>query len=139
VSSLEWLHACVQEHEKPWCFVVIDALHLTHCVRPGVVQWGDVEAFDLRLAALGCKLVFLEVKPGTIWERGIVPRMNEQFILEYARKFGQSHKEIYEYFVREQEALRKLFERSSMPKMLLNNEGAPEALIDAAYSFWNEN
>jgi hypothetical protein len=22
-----------------WCFVSIDTLHLTHCVRPGVVQW----------------------------------------------------------------------------------------------------
>lgn len=45
VSHLEWLHASVQEHAKPWCFVVIDTLHLTHCVRPGVVKWGDVAAF----------------------------------------------------------------------------------------------
>jgi len=36
VSHLEWLHASVQEHARPWCFVIIDALHLTHCMRPGV-------------------------------------------------------------------------------------------------------
>jgi hypothetical protein len=138
VSAVEWLSACVQEHDKPWCFVVIDSLHLTHCVRPGVVKWGDVEAFDQRLAGLGCKLLFLEVEPGTIWERGITPRMNDQFILEYARKFGGSHAEIHDYFVKEQETLKSLFERSSMPKLLLKNEAGLEGVLEAAYSFWNE-
>jgi hypothetical protein len=80
VSHLEWLHASVQEHDRPWCFVLIDTLHLTHCVRPGVVKWGDVERFDSRLAELGCKLCFLRVSPVAIWERGITPRQNEQFI-----------------------------------------------------------
>jgi thymidylate kinase len=138
VNAVEWLSECVQEHDKPWCFVVIDALHLTHCVRPGVVKWGDVEAFDQRLAGLGCKLLFLEVEPATIWERGITPRMNDQFILEYARKFGRSHAEIHDYFVKEQETLKSLFERSAMPKLLLKNEAGPEGALDAAYSFWNE-
>src|SRR5271163_1393730 len=36
---LQWLHENVQEHTRPWCFVLLDTLHLTHCVRPGVVQW----------------------------------------------------------------------------------------------------
>jgi thymidylate kinase len=138
VNMLEWLHACVQEHDRPWCFAVIDTFHLTHCVRPGVVKWKDVEAFDHRLAALGCKLLFLEVPPAAIWERGIVPRSNQQFILEYTRKFGRNHEEIHEYFVNEQETLKKLFERSSMPKLLLDNEGAPEQAADAAYNFWME-
>jgi len=34
VGTVEWLHAGVQEHERPWCFVLVDTLHLTHCVRP---------------------------------------------------------------------------------------------------------
>src|SRR5271166_876603 len=102
VSHLEWLHATVQEHTRPWCFAIIDALHLTHCVRPGVVEWTDVAPFDQRLGALGCGLLFLEVSPSTIWERGIKPRAQAQFIQEYARKFGRSHEEIHQYFVREQ-------------------------------------
>jgi septin family protein len=39
VGTIEWLHATVQEHTRPWCFVLVDTLHLTHCVRPGVVAW----------------------------------------------------------------------------------------------------
>src|SRR5580700_250826 len=95
VGMIEWLHASVQEHTRPWCFVLVDTLHLTHCVRPGVVKWNDVEAFDRRLAGVGCKLLFLQGTPATISERGITPRADQQFIREYARKFGRTHEEIH--------------------------------------------
>ena len=138
LGLMEWLHASVQNHIRPWCFVVIDSLHLTHCVRPGVVKWSDVESFDKRLAGLGCKLLFLEVSPSTIWERGIKPRANDQFIQEYARKFGESEEAIHEYFVKEQEILAELFSRSVMPKLHLNNETEHETTLEAACSFWTD-
>jgi hypothetical protein len=138
VGMMEWLHASVQEHARPWCFVVIDTLHLTHCVRPGVTTWSDVEPFDRRLAALGCKLLFLRVAPATIWERGIVPRLQEQFIREYARKFGRTHEEIHQHFIREQETQSALFARSAMPKLSLQNDGASENVIAEAGAFWSD-
>ena len=136
VSTLEWLHASVQEHSRPWCFVLIDTLHLTHCVRPGVVSWQDVGGFDRRLAALECGLLFLEATAGTIWERGIQPRINDQFILEYAKKFGSTNEEKHGYFVREQQTLAGLFSSSAMPKMALHSDASLEALCDQAKSFW---
>jgi hypothetical protein len=138
VGMIEWLHASVQEHDRPWCFVVVDTLHLTHCARPGVVHWEDVAPFDSRLAAVGCKLLFLEASRSALWKRGIEPRMNEQFIQQYARKFGRSPEEIHEYFIGEQQELVKLFSKSVMPKLLLNDEGDPEDVLDAAYKFWIE-
>ncbi len=136
VSMLEWLHAGVQEHSRPWCFVLIDTLHLTHCVRPGVVSWKDVTGFDRRLAALGCGLLFLEATPASIWERGIQPRINDQFILEYAKKFGSTNEEKHGYFVREQQTLSGLFSASAMPKVTLNTEASLEILRDKASAFW---
>lgn len=138
VRHMEWLHASVQEHTRPWCFVLVDTLHLTHCMRPGVVKWDDVSRFDERMAALGCRLLFLEVSPSAIWERGIKPRMEEQFIREYARKFGRTHEEIHQYFVREQDEIAKLFSHSSMPKLLLRNEGAADSMLDTVYQFWTQ-
>jgi thymidylate kinase len=138
VSAMEWLHAGVQEHDRPWCFVVIDTLHLTHCARPGVVKWTDVEAFDKRLANIGCRLLFLRASPSTIWKRGIESRMNDQFLVEYASKFGQSCEEIHSYFVEEQKTLADLFARSSLPKLLIEGEDMPEVTLDAAYEFWME-
>jgi thymidylate kinase len=137
VSLIEWLHKSVQQHTKPWCFVLVDTLHLTHCVRPGVVRWKDVEQFDRRLAAVDCKLLFLQVTPATIWERGIVPRMGEQFIQGYARKFGKTHEEIHQHFVREQETLCDLFSRSAMSKLLVQNDG-DNNILDEVNRFWNE-
>ncbi len=136
VGLLEWLHASVQEHTKPWCFVLIDAMPLTYCVRPGVAQWGDIEPFDRTLAALGCKLLFLRVAPETIWERGIKARANEQFIQEYAKKFGRNNEEIHRYFVEEQETLAGLFARSVMPKMLLENDAGGDHVLEQAFQFW---
>lgn len=136
VGTVEWLHASVQEHTRPWCFVVVDTLHLTHCVRPGVVKWDHVKPFDRRLAALGCKLLFLQGTPATIWERGIKPRADQQFIQEYARKFGRTHEEIHNHFVREQEKLVELFSHSVMTKRLLQNDGALDEALEEALQFW---
>jgi hypothetical protein len=136
VSLLEWLHASVQEHTRPSCFVVIDTLHLTHCVRPGIVTWPDVAAYDRRMAALGCKLLLLQTSDQAIWDRGIEPRKKEQFLLEYAKKFRKNHNEIHEYFVREQRSLADLFSSSAMPKLLLQNDASVESAADRAYRFW---
>jgi hypothetical protein len=133
VGTLEWLHASVQEHTRPWCFVV---MHLTHCVRPGVVKWADVAKVDGRMAAIGCKLIFLRASSKAIWQRGIEPRVNEQFLLEYARKFGKNNHEIHSYFVREQEKLGDLFSNSVMDKVLVQNDCSVGDSVDAAYEFW---
>lgn len=136
VSLLEWLHAGVKQHTKPWCFTVIDTLHLTHCCRPGVVKWTDVASFDERLAALGCKLLFVGASPQSLWNWGIKPRTSEQF-MQYARKFGQTHEEIHQYFVNEQESLLRLYAQSVMPKLSVQNVDGPDEIVDAAYEFWN--
>lgn len=136
VTTLEWLQASVQEHSRPWCFVIVDTLHLTHCVRPGIVKWPEVAHLDGRLAALGCKLLMLSSSPRTIWQRGIEPRVDEQFLLEYARKFGKNHHEIHAYFVREQEILADLFSHSVMTKLLVPNDGPVDHVLNAAYGFW---
>jgi hypothetical protein len=78
----------------------------------------------------------LEASPGNIWERGIQPRINDQFILEYAKKFGSTNEEKHTYFVREQQTLASLFSASAMPKVALNNDASIESLCDRAKAFW---
>jgi hypothetical protein len=136
LSLMEWLAIRVQEHTKPWCFVIIDTLHLTQCVRPGAVGWSDVASIDDRLAALGCKLVSLRASSQRLWERGIEARKNEQFLLKYAKKFGNTNEEIHAYFVREQEILADLFSRSVMPKLSLANDIAMDNILEEVYQFW---
>jgi hypothetical protein len=134
---IEWLHAGVQEHRKPWCFVVIDTLHLTHCLRPGVVEWTDVVPIDRRLAQVGCKLLLLTGTRDTIWRRSIEDRTESQF-LEYARKFGRTDADLHAHFAGEQVKFRGMFERSEMPRISMSNDGDVEDVVDTAYRFWRD-
>ena len=82
VSTLEWLHRSVKDHPRPSCFVLIDTLHLTHCLRPGVLTWTDAAAFDRRLAVIGCKLLLLRAAAEVVWRRSIAARADWPFLRE---------------------------------------------------------
>jgi hypothetical protein len=102
------------------------------------VKWSDVTEIDERLAALGCNLLSLRASPVTIWRRGIEPRRDQQFLLEYAKKFGRTHEEIHAYFVREQEALSSFFGSSKMQKTIFQNDEDGSGVVEQAYRFWME-
>jgi len=135
-AHLEWLHDGVQHARHPSCFVLVDTLHLTHCLRPGVVRWPDVAPADERLAALGCKLLRLRASAEVIRRRTIGARSETQFLREYARKFGRTDDELLAHFVREEEAFEQLSERSAMRRLALSSEADAAALADAADAFW---
>jgi thymidylate kinase len=138
VSIIEWLQRSVQDHLRQSCFVLIDTLHLTHCLRPGVLTWQDVAAFDHRLAHLGCRLVVLQASPEVIWERSIEARTTWSFLRNYMSEFGRTDEELHKYFMYEQEQFAEMLEKSAMPKLLLPNDGVVESIADTAYKFWRE-
>jgi thymidylate kinase len=137
VGGLEWLARTVAAEERTKCFVLVDCLHLTHCLRPGVVAWTDVEPFDRRLAAIGCKLLLLDGDAPVIRARTIETRAETQFIRDYALRCLVSHElELEAYFLRERDEFRRLFARSSMPKSLVAAETSLDELAASAYAFW---
>jgi len=138
VGYVEWLHACVADHARPSCFVLIDTLHLTHCLRPGVLTWADAEAFDRRLAAIGCRLLLLQASAEVVWERSIKARTDWSFLREYAAKFGRTDEELQRYFLGEQERFARLFRQSKLAKLFMPNDGDLEGVAGEAYRFWRE-
>lgn len=138
VSTIEWLHISVQDHTRASCFVLVDTLHLTHCLRPGVLTWQEVAEFDRRLAATGCKLIVLQATPEVVWERSIKARADWPFLLDYAVRFGRTHEELHKYWLSEQQQFAQMSERSAMPKLLISNNGVVESITDEAYNFWRE-
>jgi hypothetical protein len=135
VQTLEWLDDDLQYSDKP-CFILIDSLHLTHCLRPGVLAWPDAAPIDRRLAAIGFKLLLLKGKRETIWSRTVQARVDAQFIGEYAAKFGRTQEEIHEHFVTEQAEFDRLFEQSALQKTTIENDGAIKGIEKEAYAFW---
>jgi hypothetical protein len=134
-GMLEWLHHDLRYSDKP-CFVLIDSLHLTHCLRPGVVVWRDVAPIDRRLAMIGCKLVLLTGSGETIRTRTIQARAESQFLTAYAVKFGRTHDELHGYFSREQTEFVRMFGQSKLQKRMLENDASVDTIVAETYEFW---
>lgn len=135
VQTLEWLRSDLQFSDKP-CFILIDSLHLTHCLRPGVLTWPDALPIDSRLAAIGCKLLLLRGREETIWSRTIQARAESQFLCEYAAKFGRTREEIHGHFVAEQAHFTRMFEQSALQKRTIANDDGVDKVAEEAYDFW---
>jgi hypothetical protein len=138
VSHVEWLQRSVRDHKRQSCFALVDTLHLTHCLRPGVLRWEDVATFDHRLARLGCKLIVLQAGTEVVWERSVEARTTWSFLRNYMSKFGRTDEELHRYFMYEQEKFIEMFEKSMMPKLLMPNDGDMESIEGEAYKFWRE-
>ena len=133
--TLEWLHADLRHSDKP-CFVLIDSLHLTHCLRPGILTWEDAAPVDRRLAEIGCKLLLLMGTEETIRSRTIRARADSQFLTQYAAKFGQTLEMIHAHFVNEQAQLVRMFGQSALEKRMFENDGSLDTIVEEVYGFW---
>jgi thymidylate kinase len=136
LNILNWSASSLAFEHKPKFFCIIDTLHITHTERPGIIEWADIDEYDQRLEKLECKMIFIKAEPNTIWDRGITPRVNEKFITEYGKKFGNGPEEIYQYFVKEQLRLEMLFIKSRLKKIFISAEDNLQRNIDVSYDFW---
>ena len=114
---LEWLHDA-HDHSSIPSLAVIDTLHFTHCLRPGVVSWSDVEDFD-RLRA-----------------RSIEARVGSQLLGDYARKFGSTKDELLDHFVGEQVEMDRLFMLTDMQAARVCATVDLDTATAAAFDFW---
>jgi hypothetical protein len=135
VGMIEWMHDSVQDQRQPSGFVVVDTLHLTQCLHPGLLTWSDVESVDRRLAALGCKLLLLRGSTDVIWQRCIQARAHWWLKGEYAKRFGRTHEDFHAYFVGEQERFSEMAKRSLLQTLVLDNDGQVDDVIDRAHEF----
>ena len=137
VRLLEWLAAAVAGEARTKCFALVDTLHLTHCLRPGVLAWDDAAPFDRRLAAAGCRLLLLDANDATVRGRAVESRAETSFIRDYAlRRLAPDHDALARYFAGERDAFRRMFAASAMPRLALAAETPLDDLADSAYAFW---
>jgi hypothetical protein len=119
------------------CYAVIDTLHLTQCQRPGVLRWPQVAELDVRLAALGARLLFAHASPETIWQRGVAARRNSGFIGGYARRrWGPALEAIHAHLVGEQIAMRATLRHTRLEHRALRVDGPLADYVETAYDFW---
>jgi hypothetical protein len=121
----------------PQPYIVVDSLHLTHCVRPGVVQWSDVAAFDATLARLGGKLLFLRVSAETVWQRLFENPRRTAFRDGYARRFGKTPEDALHHFLVEQDRMGTLYDASSLRKQVVDADQPLMHYLETVIQFWD--
>lgn len=139
VGGLDWLVDAAHAQPRTKCVIVVDTLHLTHCLRPGVLDWPDVAGIDARLADLGARLLLLDATDETVRQRTVAARAATEFIHGYALgRFGRDEGEIAAHFCRERDRFRALFTSSVMSKRLIAAEAPAGDIVEQALEFWLE-
>jgi len=132
---LSWLVEAATQGDMPQPWIVVDTLHLTHCVRRGL-EWEEVATLDAVLARVGGKLLFLKVSPETIRSRLFEKPERAAFCQGYARRFGKTPEDIHRYFVDEQERMEKLYEASSLRKRIVDANRPLSQYLGMVRDFW---
>ena len=134
-NLLEHLSSPVMEEPHAKFYGIIDSLHFTQCVRPGVLLPENALEFDKLLAQMGCKLIFLHVSENELWKR--IQERRETDFIQYARKFGSTLEKIHEYFVSEQESMARIVRRSCMSTLVVDNtQPTTDNMINSVFDFW---
>ena len=133
---VSWLVETAVQGSMPQPFIVIDTLHITHCVRHEP-DWEDVAQLDTTLAGLGGKLVLLTISPETLWRRLFEGRERAAFRDGYARRFGDSPEAIYRYFLQEQERMKDLCDCSEMQTWVVDANRPVTEYVSIIQEWWN--
>jgi len=133
-ALLEVVTAIASAQLESRSVVLVDTLHFTQRLRPGVLSAEAFGRVHARVSALGAELVLLHASPTTIRERVIVGRRGTSFA-RYARKFGDDDDALLAYFVGEQERLRELVETAcGMAHLRLDGDAPRDEVVRALVS-----
>jgi len=133
---VSWLVEAAAQGGMPQPFIVIDTLHITHCVRREL-EWEDVAQLDATLAHLWGKLVLLTISPETLWRRLFEGQERAAFRDGYARRFGDSPEAIYRYFLQEQERMQNLCDASAMQTWVVDADRPVTEYVSIIRELWN--
>jgi hypothetical protein len=134
--SVSWLVEAAAQGGMPQPFIIIDTLHIAHCVRREL-EWEDVAQLDTTLAGLGGKLLLLTISPETLWRRLFEGQERAAFRDGYARRFGDSPEAIYRYFLGEQERMRDLCDLSAMQTWVVDANRRVTEYVSIIQEWWN--
>ncbi len=131
LAMTDWLERDRKAQRLPFVF---ERFHLTHVYHFDKLAWSDVATIDQRLGKLNSKLCILTIEPADMKTR-IVDDYNKSGWQDYLKTLGDSEDEIIEHFVRKQDEILSLCEKTTLDYQIfntssMNTEQITEAVID---------
>ena len=113
--------------------ILVDTLHVTQHVRPGILSARAFQRIDAALRQLGTRGIFLRADLPTLFARAVVARRGTGF-LRYASKFAASERGLAEHFCAEQVRMMAQIEKASdVPWSILDSESDVHSLVEATW------
>ena len=130
---IDWL----KRTDRPDRWLVVDSLHLTQWVRPGVLGLSSFASIDKQLARIGARGVLLVVTRETVRQRVIVGRAKTPF-RTYAAKWAPDDAALLARFVAEQETMKEVCGISLMKWDQMDGGMPVDALAEAVWALVGE-
>ena len=114
---------------------ILERFHFTHVYHYDHMEWKNVQEIDSRLSHLNCKLCIFTVDERELEQRLFTGR--DSAWNNYIKRYGDSNREILEYFLKQQNELIDLAAESQLDTLIVNTgELNIEETLEQVLDFW---
>ena len=132
LEKMDWRERNRINHQICYLF---ERFHFTHVSHYDHMQWDFVKKLDERLSLINCKVVILKMSPESMKTRIIEER--DAGWLKYLSRYGNTDDEIVTYFIKQQNELLKMSQKTKMPVLLIDTtEKEKVDLVENVIKFW---
>ena len=135
LEQMDWCDKNKTDMRVPY---ILERFHLTHVYQYDHLNWEDVEGIDRRLAALNGHLCLFTTNKDQLSER--LFRKPDPSWQNYLKRFGNSREAIVDHFLKQQDYLLEIAEKSVLKKRIIDTSTADvEVIAIEILEFWDLN
>ncbi len=124
----------IRSLSRPPSYLLMESLHWTLTLRPGLDDKQWLREYEKDLLALGARIVLLIADEST-HRTQLKERSGSEFYTTYGQMYGNSEEEIIEYYLSEQNRFHKIADSTLLPVCIL--ERTDPDYVEKAFKFWN--
>ncbi len=116
-------------------YIVLETLHWTLSLRPGIDDPAWYQRYEAALRDLGARVV-LVVADELHHSRQLEERQGTEFFSTYGRRYGNDTSEVIDYYTREQATFLEVAQQSTLRSLTLDSSS--EEAVEQALRLWEE-
>ncbi len=132
LEKMKWCNPASKAMRMPF---ILERFHLTHAYHYQHLKWEDIEDCDRRLVGLNCRLCLLTIDESAIESR--IYNGRDSSWLNYISRFGSTRKEVVDHFIKQQNQLLNLADKSQLEKLIIDtSEKSAQETGQKVVDFW---
>ena len=114
---------------------ILERFHFTHVYHYNHITWKDVKSIDLRLSDINCKSCIFTLNREILEKRIFTGR--DAAWNNYIQRYGDTPKQILEYFINQQDELLTLSDKSKLDSKIIDaSDLSIDDMLNQVLDFW---